>query len=83
MIRFFNFTNHPLDKGRYCALGRRAEMKHIMKISPEGENVIFELNAESLIQSWEAVNQSGFPHQTVIPQNSGRAAILSRLYSRN
>jgi hypothetical protein len=59
------------------------EMKHIMKIGPEGENVILELNAESLIQAWEAVNQSGFPHQIVIPQNSGRAAILSRCSSRN
>jgi hypothetical protein len=59
------------------------EMKHIMKISPEGENVILELNAECLIQSWEAGNQSGFPHQTAIPQNSERAAILSRFSSRN
>jgi hypothetical protein len=59
------------------------EMKHVMKISPEGGNVILELNAECLIQSWEAVNQSGFPHLTVIPQNSGRAAILSRFTSRN
>jgi hypothetical protein len=59
------------------------EMKHIMKISQEGESVIFELNAECLTQSWEAVNESGFPHQTVIPQNLGRAAILSRFSSRN
>jgi hypothetical protein len=59
------------------------EMKHVMKISPEGGNVILELNAECLIQSWEAVNQSDFPQRTVIPQNSGRAATLSRFSSRN
>jgi hypothetical protein len=46
MIRFLNFTNHPFDKGRYCALSRRAEMKHLMKIGPKGENAILELNAE-------------------------------------
>jgi hypothetical protein len=56
---------------------------HIMKTRPEGENVILELNAECLIQSQEAVHRSGFAHQTVIPQNSGRAAILSRFFSRN
>jgi hypothetical protein len=29
------------------------------------------VNGECPIQSWEAANQSRFPHQTGIPQNSG------------
>jgi hypothetical protein len=36
------------------------EMKHIMKISPEGENVILELNAECLVQSWEQLSNRVF-----------------------
>jgi hypothetical protein len=35
------------------------------------------------IQSWEAANQSRFPHQTEIPQFSGWAANLSHISSGN
>ena len=90
MVRCFSFMNHSLDKRHYSWTQKSSKPKRPDRTRAFSSDVCCPLEAMNRKREWRmpdsivgAANQSRFPHQTGIPQNSEWAANLSRILSAN